>query len=114
MSKRKNRWIQKGLAWVLTLAMVLGTVVTSDLTAVVAQAAEISLTESAGYEEGAYVEWAPVDGADGYIVYTSKDGGTTWSAIDDQLIRKYADHYRASARQTSDRAGGNGRPSHHR
>ena len=97
MSKRKNRWIQKGLAWVLTLAMVLGTVVTSDFTAVVAQAAEISLTESAGYEEGAYVEWAPVDGADGYIVYASKDGGTTWNAIDDQLIRKYADHYRADA-----------------
>ncbi|MBR4208222.1 MAG: InlB B-repeat-containing protein [Lachnospiraceae bacterium] len=49
---------------------------------------EISITASAGYEEGAYIEWSLLDGADGYEVAVSKDK-STWTVIDDELVRKY-------------------------
>ena len=52
----------------------------------------VSITKSAGYFEGAYAEWQPVSGADGYNVYC--DG----VQIDSMLIRQYKDgHLRADA-----------------
>ncbi len=51
----------------------------------------VTFTESKGYEEGAYAEWAAVDGADGYNVYC--DG----VQIDSMLIRQYAGYFRADA-----------------
>ena len=52
----------------------------------------VTVVSSAGYEEGAYAVWAPVDGADGYNVYC--DG----VQLDSMLIRQYADgSFRADA-----------------
>lgn len=52
----------------------------------------VSITKSAGYFEGAYAEWQPVSGADGYNVYC--DG----VQLDSMLIRQYKDgHLRADA-----------------
>ncbi len=51
----------------------------------------VTFTESKGYEEGAYAEWAAVDGADGYNVYC--DG----VQIDSMLIRQYSGYFRADA-----------------
>ena len=60
---------------------------------VTAFAAESSVvfTESAGYGEGAYAEWAPVSNAAGYNVYC--DG----TQIDSMLIRQYSGYFRADA-----------------
>ena len=58
---------------------------------IVAAGSTVSVIESKGYEEGAYAEWAPVDGADGYNVYC--DG----VQIDSMLIRQYSGYFRADA-----------------
>ncbi len=52
----------------------------------------VTVIRSAGYEEGAYAVWGPVDGADGYNVYC--DG----VQLDSMLIRQYSDgSFRADA-----------------
>ncbi|MCM1102459.1 MAG: right-handed parallel beta-helix repeat-containing protein [Acetatifactor muris] len=58
--------------------------------------ASIAITAEGGYEEGAYAEWSPVAGADGYLAYvnTSATSYTDNDRIDNELIRKYADHWR--------------------
>ena len=96
--KMKNRWkrvIRKGLAGVLTVVMLSGAVL-QDAATLTAKAAGIVVTDSAGYEEGAYVEWSPVEGADGYQVSVSKDN-STWVLLDDELIRGYGSSMRADA-----------------
>ncbi|WP_346863791.1 T9SS type A sorting domain-containing protein [uncultured Draconibacterium sp.] len=57
-------------------------------------AQKASITESAGWLESAFVKWQMVDGAESYNVYYSGQGKTD-QKIDDQLIRKYQDYYRA-------------------
>ena len=49
----------------------------------------IQITEAKGWQESAYLKWAPFDGASSYNVYV--DG----KKIDAQLIRQYASYYRA-------------------
>ncbi len=52
----------------------------------------VTIITSAGYQEGAYAVWGPVDGADGYNVYC--DG----AQLDSMLIRQYKDgSFRADA-----------------
>jgi pectate lyase len=54
----------------------------------------VTLTQSAGWMECAYVKWNPVPGADSYNVYYS--GGSLINVpIDTQLIRNYGTYYRA-------------------
>jgi pectate lyase len=59
---------------------------------VLAQA--ITINESAGWLESAYVKWQPVAGATSYNVYYSGMGNTD-KKIDTQLIRSYGTYYRA-------------------
>lgn len=59
-----------------------------------ARAQSVTITESAGWLEGAYVTWTPVAGATGYNVYYSGEGITD-RKIDDQLIRSYGTYFRA-------------------
>lgn len=95
---KKNRLkkaVQKFLAGALVVAMMAGTVL-QDAAVLTAKAAGITVTESAGYEEGAYVEWSPVEGADGYQVSVSKDN-SIWTLLDDELIRDYGSYMRADA-----------------
>ena len=49
----------------------------------------IQITEAKGWQESAYLKWAPFEGASSYNVYV--DG----KKIDAQLIRQYASYYRA-------------------
>lgn len=49
----------------------------------------IQITEAKGWQESAYLKWAPFEGASSYNVYI--DG----KKIDAQLIRQYASYYRA-------------------
>ncbi|WP_340156069.1 T9SS type A sorting domain-containing protein [uncultured Winogradskyella sp.] len=57
-------------------------------------AQSITITESSGWVESAFVKWLPVDGVDSYNVYYS-GGGITNQIIDTQLIRNYGSYYRA-------------------
>ncbi|MCC8069200.1 MAG: dockerin type I domain-containing protein [Ruminococcus sp.] len=54
---------------------------------------DITVTEVAGYEEGAYVEWTGST-SDEYSVYY-KSGSGSYTQIDSMLIRQYSDHFRA-------------------
>ena len=54
----------------------------------------VTITESAGWLESAYVKWQPVSGAQSYNVYYSGNGVTN-QKIDNQLIRSYGTYFRA-------------------
>lgn len=54
----------------------------------------VTITQSTGWMECAYVKWNPVVGADSYKVYYT-GGGLTNVPIDNQLIRNYGSYYRA-------------------
>ena len=49
----------------------------------------IQITEAKGWQESAYLKWAPFEGASSYNVYVAD------KKIDAQLIRQYASYYRA-------------------
>lgn len=49
----------------------------------------IQITETKGWQESAYLKWAPFEGASSYNVYVDD------KKIDAQLIRQYASYYRA-------------------
>lgn len=57
-------------------------------------AQSVTITESVGWLESAYVKWQPVSGADSYNVYYSGMGNTSVK-IDNQLIRNYGSYFRA-------------------
>ncbi len=54
----------------------------------------VTINESDGWLESAYVKWAPVAGATSYNVYYSGNGITN-KQIDTQLIRSYGTYFRA-------------------
>ncbi|KDN55836.1 pectate lyase family protein [Flavobacterium seoulense] len=54
----------------------------------------VTITESAGWLESAYVKWQPVSEAQSYNVYYSGNGITN-QKIDTQLIRSYGTYFRA-------------------
>ncbi len=54
----------------------------------------ITITESNGWLESAYIKWQPLDSADTYNVYYSGEGINN-AKIDTQLIRSYGTYFRA-------------------
>ncbi len=54
----------------------------------------VTIDESAGWLESAYLKWQPVTDAESYNVYFSGEGITD-QKIDDQLIRNYGSYFRA-------------------
>ncbi len=54
----------------------------------------LTISESSGWLETAYVKWQPVPNAGSYNVYYTGEGIVN-KKIDNYLIRKYNDHYRA-------------------
>nr|WP_314459809.1 pectate lyase [uncultured Clostridium sp.] len=64
-----------------------------------ASAAGISLTESGGWFESAYIKWKPVSNAVAYNVYIKPLGAddSAYVQIDNELIRTYSTYWRADA-----------------
>ena len=92
----KDKWrivIKKLLFFSLMLTMVTGTYILP------AYAAGISLTESGGWFESAYIKWNPVSNAVAYNVYIKPTGAddSAYVQIDNELIRKYSTYWRADA-----------------
>ena len=58
--------------------------------------ASAAITKEYGWFESAAVEWEAVSGATDYNVYVKPAGGT-YTRLDKELVRKYADFYRADA-----------------
>lgn len=57
-------------------------------------AQQLTLTESSGWLESAFVKWTPLAGAESYNVYYT-GGGQTNKKIDNELIRSYGSYFRA-------------------
>ena len=61
-------------------------------------ASNIAVYESSGWMESCYVEWIGGDSSyTGYNVYVKNTSDSDWTRLDDQLIRKYSDCWRADA-----------------
>ena len=58
--------------------------------------ASAAITKEYGWFESAAVEWEAVSGATDYNVYVKPAGGT-YAQLDKELVRKYAEFYRADA-----------------
>lgn len=56
----------------------------------------VTITQSTGWLETAYVKWNPVSGVDSYNVYYT-GAGVTNRLIDNQLVRNYGTYFRADA-----------------
>ncbi len=63
-------------------------------TSIQLNAQTVTINETGGWLESAFVKWAPVVGADSYNVYYS-GGGLTNVKIDTPLIRSYGTYFRA-------------------
>ncbi|GIP14955.1 hypothetical protein J40TS1_05970 [Paenibacillus montaniterrae] len=63
------------------------------------QAAGLSITNSGGWNETAYVEWAPFSNAEGYNVYVKPANASDshYQQLDNELIRRYPSKWRADA-----------------
>ena len=92
------RKTKKGLAYVLTTALML-TGLTTSFGSEVQAASSISITEASGWLESAYVEWKSVSGAKGYAVYVkgASEADSAYEQLDSELIRQYASYWRADA-----------------
>ena len=92
------RKTKKLLAHLLILAMMLS-VVTPFTGEKVSAAGSVTISESAGWFETAYVEWKPVDGAVGYTVYVkgASESDSQYEQLDTELIRQYSSYWRADA-----------------
>lgn len=64
-----------------------------------AHAAGLSITKAGGWNETAYVEWAPESNAVGYNVYVkpANASDSSYRQLDNELIRKYSAYWRADA-----------------
>jgi pectate lyase len=91
---KKWKTIAKRL-FVFSLMLIL----VSGTFALPAFAESISLTESGGWFESAYIKWKPIGNAASYNVYVkpASAGDSAYTQIDDTLIRKYPSYWRADA-----------------
>jgi pectate lyase len=67
--------------------------------ALTAFASSISLKESGGGFESAYIEWSPISNAVSYNTYikSANASDSTYIQLDNELIRKYSSYWRADA-----------------
>ncbi len=70
--------------------------VTAEESAAAPAAETVTITESSGWHESAYVKWSPYTGAEGYNVYVKPAGGE-YTKLDDMLVREYKTYCRADA-----------------
>ena len=82
---------------ILTVILAVGMLVSLLAVTAVGSYASDGITEAEGWLESAYAEWTSISGADGYNVYVAASGSSSWSRIDDMLIRKYPTYWRADA-----------------
>ena len=76
---------------VLSIAMLVSLLFATTING---SAASAGITNAGGWFESAYAEWTPVSGADGYNAYVAPAGSTSWTKIDDELVRSYSSYYR--------------------
>lgn len=91
-----KKGLKKILSTVLTATMFVSSLAVANIGTVAVSAAAIS-AQSAGWHETAYTEWLPVSGAASYEAYVKKSSDSTYTKLDDELVRQYSTYYRADA-----------------
>ena len=88
---------KKAIGLMLSAVIMLACIQTVALQPVVTAAeTTVSITESSGWHESAYVKWSAYTGAEGYNVYVKPLDGE-YTKLDDMLVREYKDYFRADA-----------------
>jgi len=84
---------------IVVLFTLVVSIITGGLGNTRVHAASLSITNSGGWNESAYVEWSPVSKATGYKVYVkpATAADSQYQQINNELIRQYASHWRADA-----------------
>ncbi|MDF2925795.1 MAG: pectate lyase [Paenibacillaceae bacterium] len=93
-----NRKVKHAIGFVLVCTLVIS-LITGGLVKTTVHAAGISITNSGGWNESAYVQWSPVSNAEGYNVYVKPASApdSQYQQIDNPLIRRYPSYWRADA-----------------
>lgn len=94
MNKKRSKFTSTIMLLSLALSLIVG-----GFTNTVAHAAGVTITNGGGWNETAYVEWAPVSNAQGYNVYVKSANApdSQYKQLDNELIRKYPSYWRADA-----------------
>ena len=103
--KGRKKFMKKGLSKFISTVLAACMITTgvavvpfATTPATVYAASGISVTESKGWLESAYIEWSVSDSSyTGYNAYVKKSSDSSWTQLDDPLIRKYSDYWRADA-----------------
>lgn len=92
-----NKWKRRIAKELMFFSLIL--IIASGNFALSAFASGISLKESGGWYESAYIEWSPISNAVSYNVYikSASASDSTYIQIDNELIRKYSSYWRADA-----------------
>lgn len=98
----KKDILKRAVSMLILVIMMFTTVFSSTITAqyedsvTEVSSEKVSIIESAGWHESAYTKWKGFEGIENYNVYVKPEGGE-YTKIDDELVRKYNDFYRADA-----------------
>ena len=103
--KGRKKFMKKGLSKFISTVLAACMITTgvavvpfATTSATVYAASGISVTESKGWLESAYIEWSVSDSSyTGYNAYVKKSSDSSWTQLDDPLIRRYSDCWRADA-----------------
>ncbi len=88
---------KKLIGALLSVSILLTSVQTAVFNSVVTAAeTKVTISESNGWHESAYVKWTAYTGAEGYNVYVKPENGE-YTRLDSMLVREYAAYFRADA-----------------
>ena len=79
-----KKGLKKAVSILLASVMTIGSVTISS---VLTSAANADFTSVGGWYESAYAEWTAVSGADSYNVYYKASGASSYTKVDDELVR---------------------------
>ena len=93
-----KKTVRETWAWLMVTIMVVTLAIPTCINAIAGDSSVV-ITGSSGWLESANVEWSPVTNATGYSVYykSATAADSTYTKIDDMLVRKYSTYVRADA-----------------
>ncbi len=92
--------VKRVMSLILSAVMLMTSIIVVNIaTSTVSAATSPYVLEQNGWLESAYVEWTSVSGASGYAAYVKEASAadSAYERLDNELIRKYPDCFRADA-----------------
>ncbi len=91
--------LKRVLSLFVSVAMLSSGIMLSNMSVLSVTAAGGYILEQGGWFESAYAEWTTVPNAQGFAAYVKEASAndSAYTRLDNELIRKYADHFRADA-----------------